>query len=85
MVRPALLSCSLTLWSPSQQLQVDCSLSSQSQPLFTNILPHEIRAEWTADFVGPTPSEPAYVEGYAVGVASSDIHTFLFRAASERV
>ena len=55
-----------------------------SDPIFTNIVPAELEADWTVSYTGPTrPVQPAYVDGYEVGVAVSEIRTFDYRAASE--
>ena len=83
-VPPDLLTCSVTLRTASQEVTVDCANSSS--PLFTNILPQMVEADWTADFLGPSLNlnmAPAYVNDTEVGVASSNVHTSLFRAASE--
>lgn len=69
----------------TQELHVDCTNSSSlDSPLYTNILPQEVEADWSADFLGPSlPIRPFYVFDVDVGVASSNVHTYLFRAASE--
>ena len=85
LVPPELLSCSTTIRHMTQELQVDCTNSSSlDSPVYTNILPLEVEADWSADFLGPSPPiMPFYVVDVGVGVASSNVHTSLFRAASE--
>ena len=87
-VPPEIQTCQLTIrGSSGSDLRVDClpSSNSSSSPHYTNILPHELDAEWSAVFPEPSPypTMAAYVEGVDVGVVSSDVHTSLFRAASE--
>ena len=87
-VAPEIQTCQLTIrGSSGSDLRVDClpSSNSSSSPHYTNILPHELDAEWSAVFPEPSPypTMAAYVEGVDVGVVSSDVHTSLFRAASE--
>ena len=55
-----------------------------SEPIYTNIVPTELEADWTTSYTGaPRPVQPAYVDGYEVGVAVSEIRTFDYRAASK--
>lgn len=55
-----------------------------SEPIYTNIVPTELEADWTASYTGPPrPVQPAYIDGYEVGVAVSEIRTFNYRAASK--
>lgn len=85
LVPPELLSCSITIRHMSQELQVQCSNSSTlNSPIYTNILPQEVEADWSADFLVPSlPIMPFYVVDVSVGVASSNVHTSLFRAAGK--
>ena len=58
--------------------------NTTTQPIFTNIVPSELEADWTVSYTGPvTPPQPAYVDDYEVGVAISEIRAFDYRAASE--
>lgn len=55
-----------------------------SEPIYTNIVPTEMEADWTTSYTGPPrPVQPAYIDGYEVGVAVSEIRTFDYRAASK--
>ena len=81
---PLLLSCSVTLrGSDGRELTASCA-NTTTEPIFTNIVPSELEADWTVSYTGPTtPPQPAYVDGYEVGVAVSEIRAFDYRAASE--
>ena len=58
--------------------------NTTTEPIFTNIVPSELEADWTVSYTGPaTPPQPAYVDSYEVGVAVSEIRAFDYRAASE--
>ena len=62
-----------------------CLVANASvETIYTNIVPIELEADWTSSYTGPAqPRQPAYVDGYEVGVAISEIRTFDYRAASE--
>lgn len=60
--------------------------NSTTEPIYTNIVPSELEADWTSSYTGPAqPQQPAYVDGYEVGVAVSEIRAFNYRAASESI
>ena len=69
--------------SDGREVTAECT-NTTTLPIFTNIVPSELEADWTVSYTGPaTPPQPAYVDGYEVGVAISEIRAFDYRAASE--
>ena len=64
-----------------------CQQNSTTPLVYTNFVPNQLDAEWGVAYVVPTPIPipvPAYVAGFRVGVATSEIQATLFRASSKR-
>lgn len=85
-ISPDLMSCCTAIRSSDgRELQTSC-LAATATPLHTNIAPSNLTADWSSVFVEPSPlrleDAPAYVDGFLVGVALSEIRTFLYRAAN---
>ncbi len=79
-------SCSTIIsGSDGSQSSSPCSNSSSPDPIYTNIVPYGLEGDWNAVFLGPStlPLAPAYVTGFSVGVAVSDIRATLYRASSK--
>lgn len=87
---PSLPSCSLLLENDAGgQIAAPCLRSNETANVITNISPHRLRGMWEGLYAGPTaatlPPRPAYIprNGYAVGVALSEMVATVSRAASE--
>lgn len=67
------------------EVSLSCQPNTTTRLLYTNIVPYTLSGEWSVAYFPPTslPPSPAYVDGFSVGVATSEIQAVLFRASSE--
>ena len=83
---PVLGPCSLQVeGADGAQLSTTCLPGNQSSPVtFTRISPYRIQGTWQSRYSGPAdpPPRPAYIHGYEVGLAISELVAHLTRAAS---